>query len=423
MLFKNKGGTRFERADLREEMKDCPNPGRGWYRLYSFGAEEKICEEELRWCLKKEESLALVMVDLGRFQGKPLTEEAISNIEGILAFFKKYEKEMILRFVYDREGRGLEREPASMELILTHIQQLGRLIRAYEKEIFLIQGLFVGSWGEMHTSRYLSKACLRELADTLWEETAADCFFAVRKPVFWRMLFGKEEKGRILKKKMGLFNDGLLASETDLGTYADADASDGDWESVWNREAELQFQEELCRHVPNGGEAVGEDALGDFPYALQYFERMHLSYLNSVYDERVLNRWKETKYGGISGYDYIGMHLGYRLLIRDAVLNRKKGILKIKIENRGFAGLYERAEAYVDFWQGTEIRHRQKIVILPGSLESKKITELSAELPELEKGGEYQIWFQLKRKKDERVIRFANRGAEEKVYLGLLRNV
>lgn len=422
MLFRKGCGIRFERAELREEMKDCPNPGRGWYRLYSFSAEEEIREEELQWCLKKEERLALVMVDLGGFREEPLTKEALAHIERIFAFFKKYKKEMILRFVYDREGRGMEREPATMELIQTHMQQLGRLIRAYEKEIFLIQGLFVGSWGEMHSSRYLSRECLRELADTLCEETAVDCFFSLRKPVFWRMLFGKEEKGRGLRKKMGFFNDGLLASATDLGTYGTADVSNQDWESAWSREAELRFQEELCRHVPNGGEAVGEDALGDFSSALRCFEQMHITYLNSVYDERVLNRWKRMEYRGVSGYDYIGMHLGYRLVIKDVVLNKKKGVLKIKIENKGFAGLYERAEAYVYFRKGEQVCHRQKIPISPGSLESKKSTEIQAGLPELEKG-DYQICLQFKRQKDERVIRFANIGAQEEIYLGLLRNV
>ncbi|MCI8326611.1 MAG: DUF4832 domain-containing protein [Lachnospiraceae bacterium] len=422
MLFKKKDKSRFEKAIFTEEMGDLSNPGRGWYRLYSFSAGEEIEEEELRWCLNENERLALVMIDLGDFREKCLPKKILLNIERIFAFFQKWEKEMIVRFVYDREGRGMEREPSSLKMIVSHMQQIKALLQTYEKSIFMVQGLFLGSWGEMHTSHYLSKKYLRQLAEMLWEETESDCFFAIRKPVFWRMIFDKEQGERAYKKKVGFFNDGLLASETDLGTYGSEDTRDREWEQMWDRQAEIQFQNEICRFVPNGGEAVGENALGEFSLALKYFYQIHITYLSSVYDERVLERWKKTEYRGMNGYDYIGMHLGYRLVIRNASLNRKKKALEIEIENVGFANLYEETKAYLFFEDEREARVRKAFFVPASYLESRKTTVIQAELPELESGREYRVFFQLRRQKDECLISFANHMEEGRVELGLLLN-
>lgn len=420
MWFKKENEIQFEQAEFREERKDKVNPARGWYRLYSFDADECIREEELKWCLSPDERLVLVMIDLGSYRNIPLSKEALAGIRRIFAFFKTHQKEMILRFVYDREGRGMEKEPSGIEWIQKHMEQLGSLIQTYEKDIFLIQGLFIGSWGEMHSSHYTDKGSLRELAKALWEETAADCFFAVRRPVFWRTIF-PEEKKSAMQNKMGFFNDGLLGSETDLGTYADAKNTGKEWEKPWNRKQELEFLEEKCRVVPNGGEAVGEDALGEFHSAMKQFSKMHISYLNSVYDKRVLERWKEVEYQGMDGYSYIGMHLGYRLVIRSAGYDKKMDVFKILIDNTGFAALYEKAKASVFFETGGNTKIVSEASIQAGRLASGKKTELLLPLPGLESNEEVKVFLSLKRMKDDAVIHFANEEEDERVYLGLLR--
>lgn len=46
---------------------------------------------------------------------------------------------MILRFSYDLEGKGLEKEPGSIRLVEEHMQQIGEVIREYADDIFAVQ--------------------------------------------------------------------------------------------------------------------------------------------------------------------------------------------------------------------------------------------------------------------------------------------
>ena len=80
--------------------------------------------------------------------------------------------------------------------------------------------------------------------------------------------------------------------------------------------------------------------------------KLKLSYLNSGYKKDVINKWKNTVYDssiggdslfyGVSGYDYIGAHLGYRLVIKNINIEYIKGgkfDLVININNVGFGNL------------------------------------------------------------------------------------
>ena len=69
------------------------------------------------------------LLDLQKFREKPLDEQAIYNIKTILYFFASHKKDVILRPVYDREGKGLEAEPESFELVLTHLIHIGEELR------------------------------------------------------------------------------------------------------------------------------------------------------------------------------------------------------------------------------------------------------------------------------------------------------
>ena len=55
---------------------------------------------------------------------------------------------------------------------------------------------------------------------------------------------------------VGLFNDGIFGSDTDLGTFAPADSPSTDWEEPWPLARELDFEGQLSAFVPQCGEAV-----------------------------------------------------------------------------------------------------------------------------------------------------------------------
>ena len=401
---------KFHKAPLGEVLEKVANPGTGWYHLYTFDA---TCADPVLYVACEEEEIVLLLIDIGGFRGKELSTEALLSVRQIFHFFRENQKDMIVRFAYDTEGKGMEKEPENGKIVLEHIRQLGAVIREYQSSILVVQGLLVGSWGEMHDSKFLTKTWLVKLAKEMLEATDYQCNLAVRKPAQLRSI--EEVLGEEAKKKLTLFNDGIFGSETDLGTYGS---------SPEDRMRELSWIEKNLKDCYIGGEALtAQKVTGlvcvDGKRAEADLWKMHISYLNSVHQKELLDSWKKEKmmWQGkqISAYEYLGAHLGYRFVVRDA--RWKRGCLQIRIENTGFSNLCEDAVCSLQIC--TEDGKTERIIETdPGKWECHKENILEIGLPkeEQKKGTSYLL--QLFRKKDGRSIRFANQGAEDGVLLG-----
>ena len=164
------------------------NPKRGWYSIYPFTLPERPDFEELQWCLKKQESLCLVRVCIGNYAARSFDTPALTVFEEILSFFARHDKDMILRIIYDDEGKGMEHEPAGLSQIQSHMDQLGSIIYKYAAHIYTTQGLFIGSWGEMHTSKFCDRQSLCRLIDSFYHATKGAVAMAVRTPAQLRSL-------------------------------------------------------------------------------------------------------------------------------------------------------------------------------------------------------------------------------------------
>ena len=155
--------------------------------------------------------------------------------------------------------------------------------------------------------------------------------------------------------RCGLFNDGMLASDTDEGTYGDQHKLEasalGD---KLNRDAELSFQEKLCRYVPNGGEVIRPCEWNDFPRAVNDLKAMHVSYLNAHYDTKVWTKWDQLLLrrdwglwnNGTVG-DYIRAHIGYSFRIDELDVSLVGGDalhVRMDVSNTGFAPCYRALE-------------------------------------------------------------------------------
>lgn len=343
----------FQPAALDELTDGLYNPFRGWYRIFSFRVDRAPDLDGVRYCLSDDESCVLVILDIGAYRSRGLDKAALLRIGNILGFFDENRKDIILRVVYDREGKGTEHEPSLLNRVLEHIRQLEPVIQRFRDRIVIFEGLLVGSWGEMHGSKFMSKDCMiacdRELS-----VTAKGIFRAVRRPVHWRMLNSSPPKKGVMT---ALFNDAVFGSETDLGTFASDSDDSREWEKPWARERELDFESQLGEYVPQCGEAVcGENcALTTFSETVSRLRRMRLCCLNSTYDPKILDIWKNMTHGGhgiwqgMNGYDYIGRHLGYRFCLRSANIRggRKYCKVEVTIENVGFAGFYQEAKVYI----------------------------------------------------------------------------
>lgn len=399
------------RGQRPESTRYLANPGQGWYRIYTYDAGLPF--DPAGGAFPEEEPLALVRISLVRWRERPLPESCLSNIQEILRFFDARGTDLLLRIAYDFDGRGLESEPDLFSLVEGHLRQLAPIVHQFGRRILVFQGLLVGSWGEMHQSKFLAPQRLRALEAALRSGGNQDVCLAVRRPCHLRMLAGP---GARADGRRTWFNDGLCGSETDLGTFGWKPRHGAGWEEPWAREDELAFLETFCADVPFGGEAVLPEAGADMPpeETVRHLERVRLSYLNCQHDARLLAGWKRQAvrhaagWDGVSLYDYIGAHMGCRFCLRRAAKRESGGetLLSAEIENTGFGNLCQQALAEVACVDGTGALHCQPLPWDAREWRCGSRTVCTARL-RLPPG---RLYLRLRRQWDGRPILFANDG-------------
>ncbi|MDF2540326.1 MAG: hypothetical protein K0S47_44 [Herbinix sp.] len=352
-----------------EKAEALSNPYCGFYSIFRFYIENEIMQQDGikidDVTIDPSQQICLIEINLIHFNEIPLSETALHNVKQIFQHFTHMERQMIVRFVYDWEGKGVSSEPKDILIILNHMSQLSSLLKEYTKYIYILQGLFIGSWGEMHNSRYLSERHMTRLAKHLYKCSGEKTQIALRCPSYWRMVFKTYQPldnatafTDIQKARFSLFNDGMMASDTDFGTYGSISAKDSKvYSDKWLRQDELEFQNKLCKYVSNGGEVVNECSFNDVATAIDVLKEMRVSYLHCQYDEKVLGKWKASRSGVANvlwkdktAYEYIEAHLGYRFTIEESnvtLVSDKSGNLKasMTISNTGFAPCYHKFEA------------------------------------------------------------------------------
>lgn len=443
---------------LKESTRALKNPGCGWYHIYTFD----LSKENFLYIDCEEEELVLLLIDIHAFRGcEQIPKEALEYFSSILTFFEQHDKGIILRIVYDTKGRGMENEPSSIKIVKSHMKQLGSIICEHmsKKEslpgkILVHQGLFVGSWGEMHGSKFLSEARMKELSDTFLEATKGSCPIAVRKPVQLRQFSCKKTASSSLQNasntNFALFNDAIFGSETDLGTYGtirkSALSENSEREKTpWAREDELSWQQSFMQQSFCGGEVLGgmnnvSESPGntdhpqrtlDWNQVVADLAKMHVSYLNSIYSKEVLDDWKAQRimWNGkeISEYDYIGRHMGYRFTVTQVKIScvspeKKKqtqdtqnqiseNVITFTIKNTGFANMCEEAVCRLILIENNENVKAFEIKSDPSTWNSGTDTVIECHIPKevwTQKSQQTKLFLQLIRKRDGRIIEWAN---------------
>lgn len=417
-------------ATYTESSRELDNPNRGFYLIYGFVPSDG--EEDFRAMVTERlaedtRTLAMIQINLRNYTKGPVSEQGLKDIEDIFQALAGFEKQYLVRFLYDWNGKNEETEPEDADLILTHMRQLEYIFREYEDIIFVHQGLFIGNWGEMNGTKHL--VSMQQLALQLEAVTGENTYLSVRTPAQWRTITGlyeitEEALGQSsLLSRLGLYNDGIMGNEGDYGTYGTKSKSEAGFTGLWNRAEELAFQEELCRFVPNGGEVIMENSLNDFERAVENLSVMHVSYLNWDYDRNVLNKWKETTvteegcFCGMDGLTYMERRLGYRLLISETSMKYEfwpdELHIRIVLKNAGFAPLYREAETKITIRStATGEMWIYPVAVdwssLPGGSGEQFLTLAGKiSLAELEPG-EYEVYFSVKDTASGGLIEFAN---------------
>ncbi len=345
--------TLMEDIDYTETLDDIKNPERGFYstaflKMMPTGTKPTTSGA----------NLVHLRISIGEFSGAvngtgdlELTADALNALDQTLQNIKSRGGSVILRFAYDGFNGKKDLEP-SLDMILKHISQLKPVFYKNQDVIAYVELGFFGPWGEMHSSKISSTENVSKAIDVMLDAVPENIKIGVRTPNYYAKWAGIDRatlNENITVKgtnayRVGLFNDGYLGSNNDLGTFA-------------NREIEIAWLEKQAMHTFYGGEVVAnanpssKPAINTVAYMSEEAFKTHTTYLNSEWNGNVINAWKEETYNGSdelykgqTGYLYIANHLGYRFVLRKSEVTneiRQNDKLKVKlqIENVGFANL------------------------------------------------------------------------------------
>ncbi|MGN0399382.1 MAG: DUF4832 domain-containing protein [Blautia sp.] len=426
----------YTTESFSESTEILSNPYQGFYHIIGYTlSDDYVPTDGFSYQADSyTDSLALLEINLKNYRTTEIGENGLKQLNDILTAWwqSPFHTKLILRFLYDWDGLALITEPESLNLILTHMDQISPFVNQYRDSVYVMQGIFIGNWGEMHHSRFIDTTSVKTLIQHLNDVIDPSIYLSVRTPAQWRMIndlynlpakfpaFGADDS---LIGRLGLFNDGMLGSESDLGTYGNTarrDATSPSYQGT--RKEELEFQNTLCKYVPNGGEVIFNNNLSDLETSVSDLRTMHVSYLNADYDNRVLEKWRNTvwkgndAFNGCDGYSYVQAHLGYRYLIRACKIKKSGFInpeltLSFTLQNNGFSNTLK------PFQTSVLLKHTETGTCtgIPLNVDLRRLgsgqkKSFTVKLPvkDLERGS-YEIYFSVKDETSGQMILLGNK--------------
>ncbi len=414
--------------DYNETLESFDNPERGFYE--PIGYSLKVADNEVK---DLNYNLIHLRVDLSAFtkanngvEDLELSEDALNALDKTFKNIKKNKGSVIIRFAYDGFNGTKDLEP-ELNMILTHIKQLKQVFYSNKDVISYVELGFFGPWGEMHSSSICTLENVSLALDSMLESVPENITIGVRTPAYYVHFAGIDRNtlNEIITTsdssyyRIGLYNDGYLGSESDLGTFQ-------------NRDIETKWLSNQATHTFYGGEVVANFATGTPLNTIDYISKegfiTHTTYLNLRWNNTVIDNWKNALYDGEdilykgeSGFNYINNHLGYRFVLKESKLttNIKQNdplLIKLQIENVGFANLINKKKVTLVL-QNDNNTYEINTNINPTKWLSKSISSIPiviANLPENIEIGEYKVYLRiscyghLQTDNNYQAIRFAN---------------
>ncbi len=395
--------------------------------------------------------LVLILIDIGPFSSGvngttdedgnytpgtdyDLDESFFEGVRGTLENCRKNGSMVALRFRYDSTGK-LDPEPATFQKVVDHLNQIDEngFIDDYQDIIAFVESGVVGSWGEHWGGKYCSFPDKAKVLDILLDIVPEDISVTVRTPLTFCEWAGikEEDLGNYVldpnseAARVGLYNDGYMGSDSDLGTYHDRER-DTTWLGRQTLTAyfggefsgNLEFTQKYETYLPQN--------------SIPEMYKTHLSYINSnIYQlykdytfgsEYDVEGVDNSAYYGETVYKFMRDHLGYRFVVRDCDLSEEVeqgSVLTIQadIENTGFANplLNQKAEIILEK-DGNYIKTQVDVDTKKWYSCTTASPEFLLKIPGGLKAGEWNVYFKLSNGNNEfnqmhmRSVRFANNG-------------
>ena len=315
---------------------EFPNPERGFHDNI-----ELMSARDFNNTRRNGYSLSRAYVRLDEYRNRPLPPVFLAQLNRQLQLVRSAGTKVVLRFGYNfpNDGDDIEKAPdASLDLTIAHINQLKPILQQNADVIAVMQGGFIGAWGEWHGSgnglaRPQPKA---KILAALLAATPTSRMVQLRYPNDIRnnypqpLTLTDAFRGN-RQARVGFHNDCFLANQSDAGTYK-PDIS-----------ALTNYASKTTPFVAVGGETCQvtlNEHRSDCPTAEADLAKFHWSYLNVTFYKPDLDRWRQE-----GCYDKLARKLGYRLqLVRSSfpsqVASNRQLSGNLTIENTGYASPY-----------------------------------------------------------------------------------
>lgn len=460
----------------------------GYYDCGYSGADWIVASPGKKWTVNPSGGLRLLLIGIGGYSSGmngtgvdyDLDEAFFTSLEETLQNARRNGATVGIRLRYDDNGTQ-NPEPKTFEKVLYHVKQLGEsgLFDTYEDVITYIESGTVGAWGEQWGGKYTSLECKAELLHTYLEITPDSIPILVRTPntvrTWLKMYCNIETTSAFmsceildlkLKKKfsrIGLYNDGYMGSDSDLGTYENrvgetawlsgAPMYGGEYSGAdeWRMKFKT-WQPEYClremydTHISHincniyqnrlAVETYGtyEEAsrrleeivtlyqtcgMGDFDLKGSITEKngiYKVSWIWAGYDSFIFDEKLDKTCGvscdnrafyGKTVWQFIRAHLGYRYVLRSSKLTTELGpgdLLKLQfeVENTGFASTPKKKEVEVILSNGNTNYSYTTNLDATNWLSASRVKEqIQINLPKTITGGNWNVYLRISKPNDE----------------------
>ena len=358
-----------QKLDYSDDLALTYNPDQGFYRSKVFNVLPKgiFYDDGQKTAAQYdfnhyENQLYHLRMDISAFSGKnngssdlELTPNALADLDTLLGNLKHAQKNAVIRFCYCPDfGDAKDKEP-SLDMIKKHIAQISSVLNKYESTITAIEAGMIGRWGEMNGSAITKDSAVVNAVLSTWLDCTNNLPILTRQPQhiydFLGLSYQQAMEYSIESDndafRLGIFDDSFLGNNSDLGTFNH------------DRVQEIEWISKQTAHLPFGGEAScssEDEALHRMEDGcLDNMKKLHLSYLNYHYNEKITDYWKnqtysaqygdDSTYYGISVYDYIAKHFGYRFVLTKSTFhltNSAKTMQEISFCGKMLANLTEK---------------------------------------------------------------------------------
>ena len=340
----NNGGNDYDgltHVQMTESSDAFANPERGFYTVKDFhsASDAPLTASAIKTQRTMNRTIFYNGYYPKDYMNGDIAEEFLQLMRKNMQTLRECGAKCVLRIAYSDSEAEKPWDPTP-EVVLKHIENLKPVLQEYGDVILTFQAGFVGVWGEWYyTENFVSNPktpedhkLRKQVTDAMLAALPEDRTISLRTPMFKKNMYCESYQDtltletaytNIPRARISAFNDCFGADGSDMGTFSGTDSR-----NLWKADSKYTFM---------GGETCQLSSSCTCEKSLKDMEDYHWTYLNSMYNGKVLGRWRSD-----GCMDEIERRLGYRLTVSDvyhtptAVAGQDFKVA-IKINNTGFA--------------------------------------------------------------------------------------